>query len=43
VHAPASVTNNGADGIYLALGGKLFVGALAALEGFQLQAMRDQA
>jgi parallel beta helix pectate lyase-like protein len=26
VHAPASVTNNGADGIYLALGSKLFVG-----------------
>jgi hypothetical protein len=26
VHAPADVTNNGADGIYLALGSKLFVG-----------------
>ena len=26
VHAPANVTNNGADGIYLALGSKLFVG-----------------
>jgi hypothetical protein len=26
VHAPAYVTNNGADGIYLALGSKLFVG-----------------
>ncbi len=26
VHAPANVTDNGADGIYLALGSKLFVG-----------------
>jgi hypothetical protein len=26
VHAPANVTNNGADGIYLALGSKLFIG-----------------
>jgi hypothetical protein len=26
VHAPANVTNNGSDGIYLALGSKLFVG-----------------
>lgn len=26
VHAPANVTNNGADGVYLALGSKLFVG-----------------
>jgi len=26
VHAPANITNNGADGVYLALGSKLFVG-----------------
>lgn len=26
VHAPANITNNGTDGVYLALGSKLFVG-----------------
>jgi hypothetical protein len=30
VHAPANVNNNGADGVYLALGSKLFVGGGAS-------------